>query len=281
MTKKQLPKFFLFGLVMLFIAAFFAVKLLPDIIEKHFLKPPAPFKKLSAAESKPATGSGKIKYPHDYTFVILGDSMTETLGNSDELKGYLNQYYPDKTFEVLNYGYGSTSIKSAKERLTQTTHHGGRDFAPILDIDFDYLLVESFGHNPLSEYKDQGLKKQTEILDDLVQLVATTSGKEKLIFVGTIGTNKQTYAKTTEPQLDPKVRQQWAEERDSYIKNHLEYARIHQIPYIDIFTPSLDSSGNTKQYLIRSDDYIHPSPSGVLFISKKIADFLFKSHFIR
>jgi lysophospholipase L1-like esterase len=281
MRKKQLPKFFLFGLVLFFIAAFFAVKYLPDQIEKHFLKPPPPFRRLSEEASRPATESGKIKYPHDYTFVILGDSMTETLGNSDELKGYLNQYYPDKTFEVLNYGYGSTSILSAKERLAQTTHHGGRDFAPILNIDFDYLLIESFGHNPLSEYKEEGIKKQTEILDDLVALVATTSGKEKLIFVGTIGTNKQTYAKTTEPQLDIKTRQQWAQERDSYIKNHLNYAKTHDIPYIDIFTPSLDFSGNTKQYLIRSDDYIHPSPSGVLFISKKIADFLAKNHFVR
>jgi lysophospholipase L1-like esterase len=281
MTKKKLPKFFLFGLVILFIAAFFAVKFLPDLIEKKSLTSPPPFKRLTQQESKPATQSGKIKYPHDYTFVILGDSMTETLGNSDELKGYLNQSYPDKTFEVLNYGYGSTSIKSAKERLTQTTHHGGRDFAPILDIDFDYLLVESFGHNPLSEYKDQGLKKQTEILDDLVELVATTSGKEKLIFVGTIGTNKQTYAKTTEPQLDPKVRQQWAEERDSYIKNHLAYAKSHNIPHIDIFTPSLDPFGNAKQYLIRNDDSIHPSPSGVLFISKRIADFLAKNNYLK
>lgn len=278
---KNLPKFFLPGLIILFILAFFVIKYLPDQIEKYSLKAPAPFKRLTEVESKPSTESGKIKYPHDYTFVILGDSMTETLGNSDELKGYLNQSFPNKTFEVLNYGYGSTSILSAKDRLTQVTHHGGRDFAPILDIDFDYLLVESFGHNPLSEFKDQGIKKQTEVLDDLVQLIATTSGKQKLIFVGTIGTNKQTYAKTTEPQLDSKTREQWARERDSYIKNHLDYAKAHNIPYIDIFTPSLDIYGNAKQYLIRSDDYIHPSPSGVLFISKKIADFLTKNNFIR
>src|SRR5690349_12055967 len=126
MTKNNLPKFFLPGLIILFIIAFFAIKYIPDQIEKLSLKPPPPFKKLTEEESRPSTESGKIKYPHDYTFVILGDSMTETLGNSDELKGYLNQSYPDKTFEVLNYGYGSTSILSAKERLTQVTHHGGR-----------------------------------------------------------------------------------------------------------------------------------------------------------
>lgn len=280
--RNRLPKILILAIVVvLLVVGALSIKFIPEQLEKYSLKAPPPFKKLNAVESKPSTQSGKIKYPHDYTFVILGDSMTEVLGNTDELRGYLNEYFPDKTFEVLNYGYGSTSIISAKQRLTETTHHSGRDFAPILDIDFDYLIIESFGHNPLSEFKDEGLKRQTEILDDLVELIATTSGKEKLLFLGTIGTNKQTYAKTTEPQLDSKVREQWAKERDSYIKNHIAYAKTRGIPAIDAFTPSLDSSGNAKQYLVRTDDYIHPSPSGVLFISRKIADFLAQNQFIK
>ena len=279
--KLRLPKLFLLAIIIgvIFVSGL-GVIYLPGFIEKQSLKPPPPYKKLSEEESRPSTESGKIKYPHDYTFVILGDSMTETLGNTDELRGYLNEYYPDKTFEVLNYGYGATSIISAKERLTQTTYHAGRDFDPILDINFDYLIVESFGHNPLSEYKEQGLQKQTEILDDLVELIATTSGKEKLIFLGTIGTNKDTYAKTT-ADLDAKTRKEWALERDSYIKNHLEYAKSHNIPAIDAFTPSLDLFGNTKQFLVRTDDYLHPSPTGVLFIQKKIAEFLAKNQFVK
>jgi hypothetical protein len=73
---------------------------------------------------------GKIKYPQDYTIVLLGDSMTEALSNADEIRGYLNEYFPDKTFEVLNYGYGATSVLSAGQRLTQT-HYANRDFRPI------------------------------------------------------------------------------------------------------------------------------------------------------
>lgn len=276
-----LPKLIFFALLIFLLAGlFFGLKMGSELVEKRALKVPPAFKKMDITEAKSSSESGKIKYPHDYTVVILGDSMTETLGNTDELRGYLNEYYPDKTFEVLNYGYGATSILSAKERLTQTTHHGNRNFVPILNIDFDYLLIESFGHNPLSELKEEGLGKQTQVLDDLVALVATTSGKEKLIFIGTIGTNKQTYAKTSR-DLDKTVRAQWAAERDSYIKNHLEYAKSHGIPYIDIFTPSLDIFRNAKQYLIRDDDFIHPSPKGVLFISKKIADFLAQNHLIK
>lgn len=277
----RLPKIFLFAFIIVFIlGGAFALKIGSELLEKELLKSPPPYKRLSSEESKSSSESGRIKYPQDYTLVLLGDSMTEVLGNTDELRGYLNQYYPDKTFEVLNYGYGATSILSAKERLITTTHHGGRDYAPILDVDFDYLLIESFGHNPLSEFKEDGLQKQTEILDDMMALIATSSAKDKVIFVGTIGTNKDTYAKSSR-DLSSEVRRQWAKERDDYIKNHLEYAKAHGIPYIDILSPSLDIFGNAKQFLVRNDDYIHPSPSGVMFISKKIADFLYKNNLIK
>ena len=61
----------------------------------------------------------KVKYPEDYTIVMVGDSMTETLGNSDEIRKFLKEYYPDKTFEVLNYGFGSTNILTLKTRLLE------------------------------------------------------------------------------------------------------------------------------------------------------------------
>ena len=255
---------------------------LPAFLEKQSLKVPPPYKRLENVQGISASSEGKIKYPQDYTIVLLGDSMTETLGNADELRGYLNQYFPDKTFEVLNYGYGSTNIMSAKERLTQTTHHADRDFRPILDIDFDFLIIESFGHNPLSEYPlEEGIKKQTETLDDIFSLVSTESGKQKLIFLSTIGTDKNTYAKKAKPELTPEQRRQCAEERNRYIQNHLSQAKFYGIPGIDVFSASLDSAGQVKSYLVRDDDNIHPSPSGVLFISKKIADFLIENKLVK
>lgn len=280
--KRLLPKV-LASLLTLAIIIYLGSLYLPNFLEKQSLKPPPPFKKLDNIQGvSTSSESGKVKYPQDYTLVLLGDSMTETLGNADELRGYLNQYFPDKTFEVLNYGYGSTNILSAKKRLTETTHHADRDFRPILDIDFDFLIVESFGHNPLSEYPlEEGLKKQTEILDDIYSLVATESGKEKLIFLATIGTNKKTYALNSKKELTEDQRKQWATERDRYIENHLSQAKFYGIPAIDAFHPSLDSSGNVKSFLVRDDDNIHPSPTGTLFISKIIADFLVKNNLVK
>src|SRR5579884_2430437 len=47
--------------------------------------------------------------------VLLGDSMTERLGNSDIIQKYLSVYYPNRKFLILNYGYGATNILSAQE----------------------------------------------------------------------------------------------------------------------------------------------------------------------
>ena len=116
-----------------------------------------------------------------------------------------------------------------------------------------------------------------------VQGVATSSesGKQKLILMGTIGTDKNTYAKNPQPDLSPEVRKQWALERDRYIQNHLSQAKFLGVPAIDVFDASLDSSGNVKSYLVRDDDNIHPSPKGILFISKKIADILVQNKLIK
>lgn len=280
--RKSLPAILAFFLSVI-IVIYFGSLYVPEFLEKQSLKTPKSYRKLENIQGVSVSSeSGKVKYPQDYTIVLLGDSMTEILGNADELRGYLNEYFPEKTFEVLNYGYGSTNILSAKERLTQITHHAGRDFRPILDIDFDYLIIESFGHNPLSEYPlEEGLRKQTGALDDIFQLISTESAKEKLVFLSTIGTNKNNYAKNAKKELTPDQRKEWALERDRYIQNHLSQAKFYGLPGIDVFNPSLDSNGNVKSFLVRDIDNIHPSPKGVMFISKKIADFLVTNKLIK
>lgn len=218
-------------------------------------------------------GRTKVKYPQDYTIVMLGDSMTEKLGNSDELRAYLKKYYPEKTFEVLNYGFGSTNILSAQERLEKETFHG-RDFRPILDIDFNLILIESFGHNPLSDLSlDEGLKKQTEALDKIVETIKAANPNAKIVFVATISPNRENYARK-QVELSDEKRAEWAGERIAYIKNHISYAENHKIPLINIYEKSLDDNKDGKLDYVSSDDFIHPSPNGVYFISEEIAEFI-------
>lgn len=203
--------------------------------------------------------------------------MTEILGNFDELKNYLKKDYPNKTFLLLNYGYGSTNILSVQERLEKQTQHVGRAFQAINDIDFNLILVESFGHNPLSEYPlGEGLKKQTEALDKIVQTITQKHPKSSIVFVATIAPNSKRYAEQS-INLTPEERMKWAEERTAYIKNHIDYANSHNIPLINVYEKSLNNEGDGNIDYINTKDFIHPSPSGVYLISEEIAKFIYQN----
>lgn len=216
----------------------------------------------------------------DYLIVLVGDSMTEALGNSTEIRQYLTEFYPGKTFDILNYGFGSTNILSLPKRLIEWTDHG-RPFQPILDIDFNLIIIESFGHNPLSEYKlMDGLKKQNEILDETVKLIKEKRPRAKIAFMATLAPNRFKYGEGT-VELSDEVRARWAEERISYIKNHIAYANSHNIPVINVFEKSLDLAGNGNIDYVNNLDHIHPSPTGIRFISRGVADTIHKLNLLQ
>lgn len=218
----------------------------------------------------------KVKYPEDHTIVLAGDSMTEGMGNSDELRRFLKNYYPDKTFEVLNYGFGSTNILSLQERLTEKTFHG-REFRPVTDIDFNLIAIESFGHNPLSQYPlDEGLKMQTEALKSAIQTIKTENPKAKILFVATLAPSRKHYGRNN-VDLSTEQRKNWAEERIAYIKNHIQFAIDNNIPVVNIFNASQNKDGEVNLDYINKTDYIHPSPTGIVFISQQIADFIYQN----
>ena len=239
------------------------------------------FKPSAKSQPKPSQptvvnilGKEKVKYPQDVTMVMIGDSMTESLGNSDELKKFLSEYYKGKSFEVLNYGFGATNILSVMDRITKETQHG-RLFRPIEEIDYDLVLLESFGQNPLSEYGlEQGLKRQTEELGKIVEKLKEANPQGKIVFVATISPNSKTFAKT-QVELSEEVRAEWVKERIAYIKNHIAFARKNDLPLINIFESSLLENEDGNPEYINTQDFIHPSPKGIIFISKQIADFLY------
>ena len=218
--------------------------------------------------------------PPDFKIVFIGDSMTEYLGNFDELQADLQSYYPGKTFLLLNYGYGSTNLLTVPDRLEKETSHSGRMFQPINDIDFNLVLIESFGHNPLSQYSlDEGLAKQNQLLDQIIGSITRKHPHSSIVFVATIAPNKENYGLGT-VDLTPEKRIEWANERISYIQNHINYANSRNIPLINIYQKSLDQTGDGKLEYISNTDHIHPSPDGVYFISQEIADFIFSNHLL-
>ncbi len=216
----------------------------------------------------------------DYRIVFIGDSMTEYLGNFDELRSYLYDYFPDKNFLLLNYGFGSTNIESVPDRLEKDSTHSGRIFMPVNDIPFDLVIIESMGHNPLSGYSlQEGLQKQNQALDQIMASLTQKHPRSSIVFLATIAPNTKNYAKNT-VELSDQKRAEWAKERSAYIENHIAYAKGHGIPLIDAYHASQDSKGDGQLKYISKVDYIHPSPKGVYFISKEIASFIYKQHLL-
>lgn len=215
----------------------------------------------------------------DYKIILVGDSMTEYLGNLEELGYFLNRYYPNKKFLLLNYGYSSTNLLSLPDRIEKDSTHSGRIFQAINDIDFDLILIESFGHNPLSEYPlEKGLTLQKQILDKVISEITQKHPKSSIVFIATISPNFENYAENS-VDLSPAVRVKWVLERTSYIKNHILYAQNHNIPLIDIYQKSQNPFGNGRMIYIHKDD-IHPSVIGAYFIVDTIAQFIYTHHLL-
>lgn len=219
----------------------------------------------------------KIKASDTYTIILTGDSMTDYLGdNTDLLREKLAEYYPDKTFGVFNYGFGSTNILSLHERLENDTSYSGENYPAILTREFDVIIIESMGHNPLSDYPlQEGLKKQKEELDKIVYKLVNEKPKSLIVFLATIAPSEKYYAKGV-VELTDEQRSAWVSERKAYIENHIIYAKEHYIPLIDVYHDSL-VDGDVDISLVNPDDHIHPSQNGVTLISREIADFLFEN----
>lgn len=227
-------------------------------------------------ELSPLVKSAK---PSDaYTLIFVGDSMTAVLGtNMTELREELKKYYPKKVFGLFNYGFGSTNILSVQDRFEKDTPYVGQNYPAILNREFDVVFIESFGNNPLSQFHiTEGLKKQTEALDKIVKSLRQKKPKSVIVFVATVAPIRNRYGEGA-VVLSPEKRQEWSGERIAYIENHIKYAKDHNILLLNIYEKSKTKDGDGNIDYINTRDFIHPSPTGVLFISKSIADFLYQN----
>jgi hypothetical protein len=220
----------------------------------------------------------QIPSKHAYLTVLVGDSMTGALGgNANQLRLDLISLYPTHEFVNYNYGFGSTNILSLPERLNVGTNYLGKTYPPILPEVFDFIIIESFAYNPLSEYPlNEGLQKHEEILDASIKEIIKNHPNSVVALMTPIAPNKETFAKNV-VTLTAAQREQWVQERIAYIQKHIEYARQRNIPLINVYEKSLTPNGDGDLKYINPDDHIHPSKAGIELISKTIADFIYQN----
>jgi hypothetical protein len=221
-----------------------------------------------------------------YKLVMIGDSMTAALGpHGGPLSDEMNTLYKERATSpqriiIDNYAI-SSNILAVNEELTKQKTISEYTFPPLLSTDFDIILIESYGYNPLSQFGlSEGLKKQSLALDALMTTLITTHPHSLIIFVATIAPNRAIYAQKTQPNTSAQNRDKLADERIAYLKNHIDYATTHHIPLINIYEKSLTAAGDGDKKYINPTDDIHPSFAGVDFISHGIATFIYTNRYL-
>ncbi|HTK03699.1 MAG TPA: GDSL-type esterase/lipase family protein [Alphaproteobacteria bacterium] len=212
-----------------------------------------------------------------YRTILVGDSIVNSLGvNANILRLDLIKYYPDSEFVNYNYGYPSSNVLDLYKRLTEGTQNGPTDNQAILTQQFEFIVIESFGNNPLSQFPlAEGLQKQNDELEKSVREILKERPNAALAFMTPIALDPVNYAKGSR-DLSPEVRKQWVAERVAYIDNHRKFAEEKGIPVIDVYKASLKADGTVDKSYI-SNDFIHPSEKGVELISQTIADYIFNN----
>jgi lysophospholipase L1-like esterase len=222
----------------------------------------------------------EIEDKDSITILLVGDSMTTALGpHPFRLSRLLNERY-DKKFAVDNYSEGSKSILSLRELLTREIQINGTSEKAAIDRDFDILIIESFGHNPLSEYPlDEGLVLQEKILDETMLWLIKDKPKAVIIFLATFAPDEENYARGA-VGLTGEASENFATERKKYIENFIEYAKEHQIPLINMYEQSYNPDGTFRKELIFQLDNIHPSQDGIELIQENIFEFIVEREFL-
>lgn len=216
-----------------------------------------------------------------YKIAMLGDSMTAALGpHGGGLSEYMNKLYkksPQDPQRIIIDNYAkSSNILAVNNEITKKTTVSEYTFGPLISVDYDVILVESYGYNPLSQFGiDNGLKEQDKALDQLMTTLITKMPHAVVVFVATISPNRENYAAAEELGSTQVDRMKLADERIAYIKNHIAYAKSHNIPLINIYQDSLLPNGDGNMVYINPTDDIHPSFTGIGFIGYEIGNFIF------
>lgn len=216
----------------------------------------------------------KLEKKTAYRVILLGDSMTAALGPyADRLREVVKKTYTDRDLIIENRSAPSSNIASLQDRLLSTSTQTDVSYDAIIGKEFDVIIIESFGYNPLSHLgRAEGLDVANQSLNTAMRILVREQPNALVIFLATVAPSHRMYAKGS-VDLDAAQRDQWAAERDAYIENHIAFAREHNIPLVDVYSQSKDKNGDGMLKYINPADYIHPSQAGVEFIQEQIAQY--------
>jgi len=209
--------------------------------------------------------------------VLLGDSMTESLGHAPVLVTTLKDTYPSYQFEIINYGVGSTNIDYALERVRNGYTYKTKHFPSLIELRPDIVIVESFAYNQYGTGPET-VESYRRKLIDIVHSLQWYAGARVLI-MATLAPDATNYAKGV-LELGPSKRAEIVAEKKLYLYTALVVGNELGVPNIDAFGSSLGNNGNGRPELTEDETNIHPSPQGTVFLQEIMAKSLIDSHIL-
>lgn len=215
----------------------------------------------------------RVAPQEDYRIFLVGDSMTDALGpHPSRLSDRLNSAYPTAQFVIDNYSEGGQNVTALPKLLTTPKQFPSILEPAALERDFDILVIESFGQNPLSHLPiEEGLLLQEQVLTEMMTRLTRERPGAVIIFLATLGPSPTKFADGL-LNLPAELKAGFVRERQAYIENHIAYAQEHGIPLINVYDETRDEQGNVDLTMLRADDHLHPSQKGVDYIQDQIAD---------
>ncbi|HOY61439.1 MAG TPA: SGNH/GDSL hydrolase family protein [Candidatus Woesebacteria bacterium] len=203
----------------------------------------------------PIGGEGKV-----VSLALVGDSMIDTL-SEDICQNSLHKYFPGTKFNLLKYGYGSTTIESVIKRLTETTTYLDKENPALLSLSPDIIVIESFAYNNFGN-SQKGIEKHQKLLQEITDLIKEKSPSSKIVLASTIAPNSISFAsglKNMHFSAFEKIEK--TNTIKLYLQNLINFAKKNNLPLADAFSVSLFGENGSSDY-IDSVDNLHPSNLG-------------------
>ena len=211
--------------------------------------------------AKDIGGDGKVT-----TIGVIGDSMIQTLGpDLPALKKSLNQYFPNRVFNLINQGRGS-----------QTIEYGLKEELPaVIDQKPDIIIIESFAYNNYGN-SEEGINRHWLTLGAMTTLIKEKLPNTKVIIAATIAPNSVTFGNGIKDlHFTALEKIEKASTTKLYLQNAINFATSEGYPLADAYHLSLSGNNGLSDY-INSTDNLHPSNAGATLFSDVIADTISK-----
>lgn len=215
-------------------------------------------------------GDGQI-----ITIAVLGDSMIDSLGAGiPDLEKSLAQYFPQKKFNIINYGVGASDLEYALYRLKNNYRYLDTVHPSLLSLKPDIIVVESFAYNNFGNTQD-GFDRQWLALGAITTEIKTNLPKTKIILASTIAPESSRFAVGSGTTYTAMEKIEKTKTIKLYQKNLINFATSQKFPLADAFTPSLNSKNEGLSQLINDKDHLHPSTLGSQFFCDTLAKTIF------